>query len=93
MALKITYFDSYDGTTRQVYGTVIGGASVDLTETSADLGTVPSGASVARIEAQEDCLISNNGANASATTALFLGAGSIVDIAVPRSGQFKGMIA
>lgn len=93
MALHITYFDSYDGITRQCYGTVVGAAVPTLSGSSSDLGVIPSAASVARLEAGEDCYVSNNGVAASSSNGLFLSAGSIVDIAVPRSGQFKGVAA
>lgn len=92
MALKITYFDGYDVTTRQCYGIVMGSASVELSGASASLGTPPAGASAARLEAGEDCLVSNNSGDASAANGLFLSAGSVVDIRVAAAG-LKGMTA
>lgn len=93
MALEISYWSGYDPITRQCYGTNLGRASVTLTGSSTDLGTVPSGAAVARLDAGEQCCVSNNGNAASSTNGVLIKAASTVDIAVPVSGQFKGMTA
>lgn len=93
MALEISYWTGYDPITRQCYGINAGRASVTLTGSSADLGTVPSNAAIARLEAGEDCVISNNGAAASATNGIKILAGIAQDIQVPVTGQLKGMIA
>lgn len=93
MALEISYWTGSDAATRSCYGTNVGRTSATLTGSSAALGVIPSGASVARLKAGENCIVSNNGAAASASNGVYLAAGDTIDIAVPASGPFNGMTA
>lgn len=87
MALTVEYWTGADLKTRQCYGWCVETASVSLTTSSASCGTVPKGATIARITAGEACYVSNNNVAASATNgAYLLAAGDYRDMAVPNGG-------
>lgn len=94
MALDITYYDGADKQTGQCYGRMISRAIVTLTGSSASLGAVPDGASIARIKAGEACVITNNSAAASDTNGQPLAESEYIDLYVPADGKpFLGKTA
>lgn len=82
MALNIAYFTSADRTTGVCYGTLISSVAYTVTGSSASVGNPPNGATIARLAAGENCYVSNNGQDASATNGIYLAAGSVADIQV-----------
>lgn len=92
MALEITYYGDADIITGACLGLQLGRATVTLTASSADVGTKPDGAAIARFTAGENCIISNNGATSS-TNGQYLAAGGILDMQVPLTGEFKAQTA
>ena len=92
MALEITYYTGADVETGVVLGGMISRARVVLTDNSESLGTVPTNAKVARITAEEECVVSNNGAATSDTNGQFLGGGHTVDMQTPITGVLYAML-
>ena len=82
MALNVSYFTSPDRTTQVCYGTVISSVAYTVTGSSASVGNPPSGATIARLAAGENCYVSNNGQAASATNGIYCAAGTVTDVQV-----------
>lgn len=92
MALEITYYSGADTQEGVVYGKVMGRSTVTLGASSANAGTKPNGAALARIKAGEACVVSNNG-DTSATNGQHLDAGEVIDMECPTTGEFKAQTA
>lgn len=92
MALEITYYGDADIVTGACLGIQLGRATVTLSASSADAGTKPSGAAIARLTAGENCIVSNDG-DTSSTNGQYLASGSFIDMQVPLSGEFKAQTA
>jgi hypothetical protein len=90
MALEITWFAGYDRETGLCYGRMKSSVSYTVTASSVTVGTVPSGAKIARCKAGEICRVSNNGTAASATNGVHLGVGEVIDLEVTEA---NGLLA
>jgi hypothetical protein len=82
MALNIAYFTGADIGTGQCYGGLISSVAYTVTGSSASVGNPPTGAKIARLSAGENCYVSNNGAAASSTNGIYIGANTSIDIAI-----------
>jgi len=82
MALNVSYFLGADVGTGQCYGGLLGSVSYTVTGSSASVGTNPTGAKIARLNAGEACYVTNNGATVSSTNGIYMAAGDIVDLAI-----------
>lgn len=90
MALEVSWFAGEDRTTHSCYGSLLGSVSYTVTGSSVTVGTVPAGATIARVKAGETCRVSNNGIAASATNGVHLAASEVVDLQVFES---RGLLA
>jgi len=82
MALQIAYFAGRGGHATPIYRGFIGAETRSVSGTSAQTGATPPGATIARIEAEEDVRLAF-GTNPTATaTGLLLKATGFIDIEV-----------
>lgn len=83
--MRIAYFADADVTTNQCYGILLGSKKYTVTSSSATVGTPPTNAKIARIKAEETCVVSNSGSAASDDNGIFMEAGDIIDIEVKNA--------
>lgn len=96
MALEISYWTGYDPITRQVYGRLISSETITTSGTSAQSGTPPSNAAVARCEATTAAVRVANGVAspvASPTNGAYLAAGAWIDIGVASGTKIAAINA
>jgi hypothetical protein len=94
MTLEVCYYTGADPITSKVYGHIISSESITLSGTSAQSGTIPSNAVLARIHATENCRF-NMGSNptVTSTTGQYLSAGMAVDKFTTPGHKIAGITA